>query len=81
MRQLLLDFTRAPAPTFENFVPGGNAELLQALQAAARGDSAERRMNFRRLGLRRLVVAVPTRANWDPHVEAHEVVADIVERR
>lgn len=42
MRQLLLDFTRAPAPTFDNFVPGGNAELLQALQAAARGDAAER---------------------------------------
>ena len=38
MRQLLLDFTRAPAPTFDNFVPGGNAELLQALQAALRGD-------------------------------------------
>lgn len=42
MRQLLLDFTRAPAPTFDNFVPGGNAELLQALQSAARGDPAER---------------------------------------
>jgi DnaA family protein len=42
MRQLLLDFTRAPAPTFDNFVPGGNAELLQALLAAARGDAAER---------------------------------------
>jgi len=42
MRQLLLDFTRAPAPTFDNFVPGGNAELLQALQAAARGDAGER---------------------------------------
>jgi DnaA family protein len=41
MRQLLLDFTQAPAPTFENFVPGGNAELLQALTAAARGDSPE----------------------------------------
>jgi DnaA family protein len=41
MRQLLLDFTQAPAPTFENFVPGGNAELLQALQAAARGESRE----------------------------------------
>src|SRR4051812_6373711 len=42
MRQLLLDFTQAPAPTFENFVPGGNAELLQALRAAARGESPER---------------------------------------
>lgn len=34
MRQLLLDFTRAPAPTFENFVHGRNAELAQALAAA-----------------------------------------------
>ncbi len=34
MRQLLLDFTRAPAPTFENFVPGGNAEAAHALRAA-----------------------------------------------
>ena len=42
MRQLLLDFTRAPAPTFENFVHGGNAELLHALEAAARGAPAER---------------------------------------
>ena len=42
MRQLLLDFTRAPEPTFENFVPGANAELLHALQAAAGGRPAER---------------------------------------
>ena len=42
MRQLLLDFTRAPAPTFENFVTGRNAELVQALHAAARGGGAER---------------------------------------
>ena len=42
MRQLLLDFTRAPAPTFENFVHGGNAEAVHALQAAARGELAER---------------------------------------
>jgi DnaA family protein len=42
MRQLLLDFTQAPAPTFANFVPGGNAELHHALEAAARGDSPER---------------------------------------
>ena len=42
MRQLLLDFTRAPEPTFENFVPGGNGELLQALRAAADGRPAER---------------------------------------
>ncbi|HET7404346.1 MAG TPA: DnaA/Hda family protein [Usitatibacter sp.] len=42
MRQLLLDFTRAPEPTFANFVAGGNAELLHALAAAARGESGER---------------------------------------
>lgn len=42
MRQLLLDFTRAPEPTFENFVPGGNGELLHALRAAAEGNPAER---------------------------------------
>jgi DnaA-homolog protein len=37
MRQLLLDFTRAPAPTFENFVPGRNAEPLAAVRAALAG--------------------------------------------
>ena len=42
MRQLLLDFTQAPAPTFENYVHGGNSELFDALQRAARGESAER---------------------------------------
>jgi DnaA family protein len=42
MRQLLLDFTRAPEPTFENFVPGANGELLHALQDAAAGRPAER---------------------------------------
>jgi len=42
MRQLLLDFTRAPAPTFENFVPGGNGELLHALRAAAQDQPPER---------------------------------------
>jgi DnaA-homolog protein len=42
MRQLLLDFTRAPAPTFANYVHGANAELAHALEAAARGDLAER---------------------------------------
>ncbi len=41
MRQLLLDFTRAPAPTFANFVPGGNAELAHAVEAALRGQLAE----------------------------------------
>lgn len=41
MRQLLLDFTRAPAPTFDNFVTGRNAELVQALHAAVRGEARE----------------------------------------
>ncbi|MEO7742636.1 MAG: DnaA regulatory inactivator Hda [Usitatibacter sp.] len=44
MRQLLLDFTQAPAPTFANFIHGGNAELFHALEAAARGALAERVM-------------------------------------
>lgn len=42
MRQLLLDITQAPAPSFENFVPGRNAEALAALRAAAAGRLAER---------------------------------------
>lgn len=42
MRQLLLDFTRAPRPTFANFVHGGNAEAFDALARAARGEIAER---------------------------------------
>ncbi|MBL0143269.1 MAG: DnaA regulatory inactivator Hda [Betaproteobacteria bacterium] len=37
MRQLLLDFTQAPAPTFENFVPGRNAEPLAAVRTALAG--------------------------------------------
>jgi DnaA family protein len=44
MRQLLLDFTHAPAPTFANFVHGGNAELVHALEAAVKGEAAERVM-------------------------------------
>jgi DnaA family protein len=42
MRQLLLDFTQAPAPTFENFVHGGNSELFHALEGAVHGDLPER---------------------------------------
>jgi DnaA family protein len=42
MRQLLLDFTQAPAPTFANFVAGGNGELLHALDAVVPGRLAER---------------------------------------
>lgn len=38
MRQLLLHFTQAPAPTFANFVPGRNAELIGALRAALAGN-------------------------------------------
>ncbi|HXZ49762.1 MAG TPA: DnaA regulatory inactivator Hda [Usitatibacter sp.] len=42
MRQLLLDFTQAPAPTFANFFHGPNAEPAHALEAAARGEFRER---------------------------------------
>jgi DnaA-homolog protein len=42
MRQLLLDFDRAPAPTFANFVAGANAELSHALEAAAAGAFPDR---------------------------------------
>lgn len=42
MRQLLLDFTRAPAPTFANFVHGRNAELASVLEAAATSNFDER---------------------------------------
>ena len=42
MRQLLLDFTQTPAPTFANYVPGGNGELLHALDAVVQGRHAER---------------------------------------
>jgi DnaA family protein len=44
MRQLLLDFTQAPEPTFANFVHGGNAELFHALQAVVQARAAERVM-------------------------------------
>jgi DnaA family protein len=37
MRQLLLHFIQAPAPSFDNFVPGRNAEPLAALRAALAG--------------------------------------------
>lgn len=42
MRQLLLDLTQAPPPTFANYVHGGNAELFHALQAAAGAAPPER---------------------------------------
>ena len=37
MRQLLLDLTQAPAPTFSNFVPGRSAEALLAARSAVAG--------------------------------------------
>lgn len=40
MTQLLLDLGAAPAPSFDNFVPGGNGEALQAVRALATGPSA-----------------------------------------
>ncbi len=42
MRQLLLDLTQAPPPTFANYVHGGNAELFHALQDSARAAPPER---------------------------------------
>ena len=42
MKQLVLDIAPPPAPTFENFVPGRNAELAAALRALAAGASGER---------------------------------------
>jgi DnaA-homolog protein len=44
MKQLLLDFTQAPAPTFANFVHGANAELASAVEAAVTGEPGERVM-------------------------------------
>lgn len=41
MRQLALDITQSPAPTFSDFVPGRNAEVLAHVRAAASG-SGER---------------------------------------
>ncbi|OGT24906.1 MAG: DnaA regulatory inactivator Hda [Gallionellales bacterium RIFOXYB12_FULL_54_9] len=42
MTQLLLDITPDWWPTFDNFVAGGNQELLAVLQAALSGESRER---------------------------------------
>ncbi len=42
MSQLLLDISPDWWPTFENFVAGGNLELLSVLQHALAGDSSER---------------------------------------
>lgn len=45
MRQLVFPLA-PPAPTFENFVPGRNAELLAVLRAIALGHSPERFVYF-----------------------------------
>lgn len=42
MKQLLLDIQPAPLPTLENFVSGGNNELLQALRNLVKGISSQR---------------------------------------
>src|SRR6185312_14380151 len=42
MKQLLLDFTQAPAAPVASYDHGRNAELAHALEAAARGGLAER---------------------------------------
>ncbi|MBL8513155.1 MAG: DnaA regulatory inactivator Hda [Betaproteobacteria bacterium] len=38
MKQLVLDLIPAPAPSFDNFAAGRNAEALAALESAARGE-------------------------------------------
>ncbi|RPI45276.1 MAG: DnaA regulatory inactivator Hda [Betaproteobacteria bacterium] len=42
MKQLALDLSTRPEPSFGNFVPGGNREALVALQVLARGAGPER---------------------------------------
>jgi len=42
MKQLALTLSACAGPTFGNFVIGANAEVVNALQAVARGDHAER---------------------------------------
>ncbi|TXF11455.1 DnaA regulatory inactivator Hda [Pelomicrobium methylotrophicum] len=42
MNQLVLALQEPPAPTFDNFVPGRNAEVVAALQALATRPDAER---------------------------------------
>jgi DnaA family protein len=42
MRQLALQLAAPPAPTLDNFIPGRNAELRQALGSLADGSAAER---------------------------------------
>ncbi|MGE0557901.1 MAG: DnaA regulatory inactivator Hda [Burkholderiales bacterium] len=42
MKQLVLELASPPAPTLDNFVIGGNAEVVAALRALARGENSER---------------------------------------
>ncbi|HSO05843.1 MAG TPA: DnaA/Hda family protein, partial [Pelomicrobium sp.] len=39
--QLLLELLPPPAPAFDNFVAGANAEVLHALEAVGSGAAAE----------------------------------------
>lgn len=41
MRQLVLAISPAPVPSFDNFVPGENAELLARLRALAAGEPCD----------------------------------------
>lgn len=42
MTQLILDLAPPPAPSLDNFVPGGNAELIGALRRMLSGEEQER---------------------------------------
>jgi len=42
MRQMVLSLAPASSPTFENFVPGRNAELVSVLSALSAGERRER---------------------------------------
>lgn len=41
MKQIALDLASPPAPTLDNFIVGGNAEVVAALRALVRGESRE----------------------------------------
>jgi DnaA-homolog protein len=76
MRQLLLDFTRAPAPTFANFVAGANAELAHVLEGAAAGSPSERVLYVwgeKGAGKTHLLKAFTNGARAARYVEAHEL--------
>jgi DnaA family protein len=46
VKQLLLDIQPASSPTLENFVAGGNAELLQVLRELAQRDHSQRSLTL-----------------------------------